>query len=215
MVDFVKPFGPSIMVDSVSDELVAILNRVGDRVAGDAAEAARLDWSHHLAGNVHREFLVAFAGEDERARVLGEIRCKALAYYEHLRAERTVPLPQAIGTEDVRFEGMWMVSQLRGDFNPAHKHGGDFSGVVYLRVPDGLEAEWAAEGEDATAGHIEFIDGRASRFSRVGHRVRPRVGTLMIFPAWLLHTVYPFRCEGERRSLSFNIVLPHLAVPLY
>jgi uncharacterized protein (TIGR02466 family) len=215
VVDFVKPFGPSIMIDSVSEELVARLNRIGDRVLAEPAESARLDWSRHLAGNVHREFLVAFADEPERARALQEIQTKALAYYEHLRSERCVPLPEPIGPDGLRFEGMWMVSQLRGDFNPAHKHGGDFSGVVYLRVPDGLEAEWEAEGEGATAGHIEFIDGRASRFSRVGHRVRPRVGMLMLFPAWLLHTVYPFRSAGERRSLSFNIVLPHLAVALY
>jgi hypothetical protein len=30
------------------------------------------------------------------------------------------------------------------------------------------------------------------------------LGKLLVFPSWLRHFVYPFKCEGERRSMSFN-----------
>lgn len=33
----------------------------------------------------------------------------------------------------------------------------------------------------------------------------PKEGRFFIFPLWLNHVVYPFRGEGERRSLSYNI----------
>lgn len=214
MAEFVKPFGPWIMVDTVSDAMVTRLNEIGDQVLADERASASLDWSHHLAGNVDKEILVPFTGEADRDRVLAELKGKVLQYYERLLAEDVVPSSraQAIAQDGVRFEGMWMVSQRAGDFNPAHMHGGDFSGVVYLRMPAGLEAEWEAEDHYPSAGIIEFIDGRPNRFGRTGYRVRPRPGMLLLFPAWLLHTVYPFRSPGERRSMSFNVVLPHLSL---
>lgn len=207
MADFVKPFGPWIMVDSVSDALLTRLNDIGDRVLADSRMSAQLDWSHHLAGNVDREVLVAFANEDERSRSLAELQGKALRYYEWLVSEQCVQQPQKLTASAFRFEGMWMVNQRAGDFNPAHMHGGDFSAVVYLRLPSAMEAEWASEDHYPTAGHIEFIDGRPNRFARTGYRVRPRPGMLLLFPAWLLHMVYPFRSDGERRSVSFNIAI--------
>ena len=33
---------------------------------------------------------------------------------------------------------------------------------------------------------------------------KPEVGMMLVFPSWLKHSVYPFYCEGERRSMSFN-----------
>lgn len=214
MAEFLKPFGPWIMVDSVSDTLLARLNEIADKLLADEQASARLDWSHHLAGNVHKEILVQFADEADRDRAFSELKTKTLQYYEHLLAENCVPLPKEIGADGVRFEGMWLVNQKAGDFNPVHRHGGDFSAVVYLRLPEEMETEWKSEDHYPTAGFIEFIDGRPNRFSRTGYRVRPRPGLLLLFPAWLLHTVYPFRCPGERRSMSFNVVLPHLAAPV-
>ena len=37
--------------------------------------------------------------------------------------------------------------------------------------------------------------------------VKPQIGDLYLFPSWLSHQVYPFRSEGERRSMAFNIHL--------
>jgi hypothetical protein len=34
---------------------------------------------------------------------------------------------------------------------------------------------------------------------------QPKTSELLIFPAWLLHTVYPFKSNVERISISFNI----------
>jgi hypothetical protein len=35
--------------------------------------------------------------------------------------------------------------------------------------------------------------------------VKPEVGTMIIFPAWLRHAVMPFSGEGERRTFSANV----------
>ena len=33
---------------------------------------------------------------------------------------------------------------------------------------------------------------------------KPKVGTMYFFPSWLQHVVYPFRGEGERRTVAAN-----------
>ena len=35
--------------------------------------------------------------------------------------------------------------------------------------------------------------------------VKPHVGQIFFFPAWLLHEGYPFRGKGLRRTISFNL----------
>jgi hypothetical protein len=44
-------------------------------------------------------------------------------------------------------------------------------------------------------------------FSKHSWMCKPHIGDLYLFPSWLLHQVYPFRSEGERRSMAFNIHL--------
>jgi Putative 2OG-Fe(II) oxygenase len=131
--------------------------------------------------------------------------------YRHLVDAGVVDNPRPVDPSELCFESIWIVSQRAGDFNPAHKHAGDFSGVIYLRLPAGLEAEWAREDHYPSAGYIEFIDGRPNDYVRSRYRLRPCVGMILLFPSWLLHLAYPFRCPGERRSLSFNVVLPRPA----
>ena len=40
--------------------------------------------------------------------------------------------------------------------------------------------------------------------------MHPNVGDLYIFPHELPHCVYPFKGEGVRRSLSFNVELEEI-----
>ena len=37
------------------------------------------------------------------------------------------------------------------------------------------------------------------------HNHVPKVGDVILFPNYLMHTAYPFNSDGERRSFSFNI----------
>lgn len=214
MPELIRPFGPSILIDEVSSELVDILNRAGDRLLADPEMSKRWDWSHKLAGNVHREVLVVFGSNEERDRVRDELKRKCILYHEMLRQHGSVwrlgpdgGEERTLTPDDLEFRGFWMVSQKAGDFNPCHSHGGDFSSVLYLRLPPGLDEEWRNEDHSPSVGAIEFIDGRPSPFSLASYRIRPRVGMLLMFPAWLAHMVYPFRSEGERRSVSFNLAI--------
>ena len=55
-----------------------------------------------------------------------------------------------------------------------------------------------------TNGTIDFINGQKNFLSKSIYNVVPRVGELILFPNYLMHTAYPFNVSGERRSFSFN-----------
>ena len=119
-------------------------------------------------------------------------------YYKH-----TINKEPADGSK-VAFR-TWVVSQYKGDFNPVHIHDANLSGVAFLKIPPGFDAEYAKEDHHPTAGCLEFLGSMPNHFARHSYIAKPEVGDFYLFPSWLTHQVYPFRSEGERRSLAFNI----------
>jgi hypothetical protein len=98
---------------------------------------------------------------------------------------------------------LWLNVQRAGDYNPTHTHGGSFSGVIFLQVPpqigpDRFDGQLCFHGPEEW--HIQsFRTGMAEY-------VLPVPGEFFVFPAWQPHSVAPFRGEGERWSLAFNVV---------
>ena len=68
-------------------------------------------------------------------------------------------------------------------------------------MPESVEKDEEREH----AGWIEFLYGTPQIFIDPKYSVKPHVGQIFIFPAWLLHQVYPFRGKGLRRTISFNV----------
>lgn len=85
-----------------------------------------------------------------------------------------------------------------GDFNKPHTHPGVmWSGVFYVDPGE-------CDPKPADNGKIEFIDPRPGTMNLTKRKIRPVAGQLLIFPAWLMHYVNPFRGRGERISIAFN-----------
>ena len=112
-----------------------------------------------------------------------------------------------------RIVDAWVVSQKENDYIPVHTHHNQkesckISGILYLKVPEQLEkpsTDTAIKG--GKDGQIVFTGmGGADPFSTtVQFNLPPQVGWLYLFPSSLNHQVYPFKGEGERRGISFNI----------
>ena len=56
-----------------------------------------------------------------------------------------------------------------------------------------------------TNGTIDFINGQKNFLSKSIYNLNPKVGDLVLFPNYLMHTVYPFNIDAERISFSFNV----------
>ena len=107
----------------------------------------------------------------------------------------------------------WIVSQYAGDYNPVHAHGSDISAIVYLKVPPQIKKSFETIGKNdqpCVDGCIHFIFGQYHEPSlqNFGPRiVLPEVGDMYVFPGYIQHAVYPFKGDGERRCISFNVNL--------
>lgn len=107
-------------------------------------------------------------------------------------------------SHDIEGQG-WVNINGKGGFNTPHDHTGfHWSGCYYVNVPDN-QAE--------RSGFIEFLDPRGSTGIRAPEvsmlfapkfQVRPRAGTMLIFPSYLTHWVYPNQDDEDRISIAFN-----------
>lgn len=111
----------------------------------------------------------------------------------------------------------WANINRAGDANEFHIHPASlWSGVYY--VDDAGAADDPAQG-----GELELLDPRGAApamyapllaFAGPGglsvgatELVRPKSGRVVLFPAWLYHQVRPYRGQGERISIAFNLSL--------
>jgi len=220
-IETIIPFGPAILKTSIPSYVVDNLNVHCDETLADPQKLKDYDYSEQLAGNVKKEFKLSgefLKKEENFSNILRKLAERMIAVdtrgsekqlnFSYLR---NAP-PSTTNIDRKYITGcqiltVWCVSQWGGDFNPLHIHSGDLSGVLYLKVPEGLEEEYKNEDHHPAVGDIEFITGTPQAFSRNSVKTSPKVGDLYVFPAWLHHTAYPFRTKNqERRSISFNII---------
>ena len=109
------------------------------------------------------------------------------------------------------FNSCWINDQIEREYNPAHTHYGEsplgLSSVLFLKVPKSVsEAKQTLnKDEPVKDGRLEFIAYTKTFMGENQYLVTPQVGDLYLFPYELPHLVYPFKGEGVRRSLSFNL----------
>ena len=100
---------------------------------------------------------------------------------------------------------LWVVKQQKNEYNPVHYHDGQLSGVGYLKIPKNMTLNKMIKNKKIkTNGTIDFINGQINFLSKSIYNIIPKIGDLIIFPNYLMHTAYPFNVDGERRSFSFN-----------
>ena len=97
--------------------------------------------------------------------------------------------------------GPWINFQTKGEFNPLHEHSGDISAIMFLDIPK----EIAEENKDdqhqcMRIGCLEFAYDNSCCSV-----ITPKTGMIFLFPANLRHTVYPFKSDVERITMSFNL----------
>ena len=192
--DIYQPFGPSILKVKMPQSYVNLFNAEADRILYDDKLSKEYDWSHNLAGNVKKEIAI------DHNKIKGFPEFIVTMSDQYL----SKVLPEWTTDAKVSFR-VWVVSQYAGDFNPVHIHDANLSGVAFLKVPSGFNEEYKKEDHHPTAGCLEFLGSIPNHFARHSYTVKPEVGDFYLFPSWLAHQVYPFRCEGERRSMSFNV----------
>lgn len=90
-----------------------------------------------------------------------------------------------------------------GDWQAPHMHpttGNLASGVYYVDVPEKPKPE----------GCIEFLNPHPVAHHHgisLTRRLHPKTGDLIIFPPYYIHYVYPFKGQGQRAIVAFDVLL--------
>lgn len=91
--------------------------------------------------------------------------------------------------------------------NIDHIHNQVFSGVFYLNCPEG-SGELVIRNESINRLWMgSFMSEEKTEHTAESIHMIPEEGKLILFPAYLPHSVLPNRHNEERISISFNIML--------
>ena len=191
MLKVLSPFGPKIAKLNFSKQLIQKINNEVDKINTNKLLVNKLDYSKKLVGQVKQEISLP---RSFVKRNLESIIFKNINDF----------LNKILGKKSrkIKIKNFWVVRQFSNEYNPIHFHDGHISGVGYLKVPKFSESK---KKSLKTNGTIDFINGSKMFLNESIYNHSPKVGDVLLFPNYLMHTAYPFSTKGERRSFSFNV----------
>ena len=186
-----RAFGPTIGKSKLSKKIIQNINEYVDGIT----ISKRNDYSSKLASQIKNEIK------------LSSIFIKKNISKELIKNIRDYLLKSDIKKiKEIKIINVWVVKQLKNEYNPVHYHEGQLSGVGYLKIPKNMNQNKLVKNKKImTNGTIDFINGQKNFLSKSIYNINPKLGDLVIFPNYLMHTAYPFNIDGERRSFSFNV----------
>jgi len=186
----IKPFGPSIGKTKISKKFFDKLNKEFDK----KSKLKKIDYSSKLASQINKEL-----------KISNKFIKKNLEKELKRSISKFLLNEKLIKVKEIKILNLWVVRQFKGEYNPIHYHEGDLLGVGYLKLPKRMiDNKMVKNKKIKTNGTIDFINGQRGFLNKSIHNIIPKIKDLIIFPNYLMHTVYPFNIEGERRSFSFN-----------
>jgi hypothetical protein len=165
--------------------------------------------NHALAGNIEHEYKLIKTTkyiENLIAPYITEYEKK----YKYLKKINILSKDLPLGISDFA----WVNFMKKHEFNPVHNHSGVFSFVMWIDVPYSIEDEMkqsnCKSSNRSVPGHFEFL--YADILGEINEYPIPvdktYNNTLVIFPAKMMHLVYPFSTSDEYRiSVSGNYKL--------
>ena len=173
-----RAFGPTIGKGKLSRKFIDIINTQIDK----STITQKNDYSSKLASQIKNELKLpnSFIKKNLSTELIKNIK-------NYLKTSEIEKI------KEIKIINLWVVKQLKNEYNPIHYHDGQLSGVGYLKIPKNMN------------GTIDFINGQRGFLSKSIYNLNPKVGDLLLFPNYLMHTAYPFNIDAERRSFSFNV----------
>ena len=197
----VSPFGPKIAILKIPNKIIKQINVEVDNILSNKDKIKKNDYSKKLVGQVKQEFQLSKIFIN---KYLKNFINSSVKNYIKKGCNRNI--------KKIKFHNLWIVRQFKNEYNPIHFHSGDISGVGYLKVPNNITK---GDKKIETHGTIDFIHGSKSFLNNSIFNHKPKVGDLILFPNYLMHTAYPFKIDGERRSFSFNLSLDKKTMDIF
>ena len=185
-----RAFGPTLGKSKLSKKIIYSLNDYVEK----SHISKKNDYSSKLASQIKSEIKISnsFIKKNLSKELIKNIK----NYLEKSDIKKI---------KEVKIINLWVVRQFKNEYNPIHYHDDQLSGVGYLQIPKNMNRNKLVRNKKIkTNGTIDFINGQKNFLSKSIYNLNPKLGDLIIFPNYLMHTAYPFNVDGERRSFSFN-----------
>ena len=186
-----RAFGPTLGKSKLSKKIIRVINNHVDKTT----ISPKNDYSSKLASQIKNEikFTKSFIVKNLSKELIKNIK-------NYLKQSDVKNI------QEIQIINLWAVRQFKNEYNPIHYHDGQLSGVGYLKIPKNMNQNKMVKNKKIkTNGTIDFINGQRSFLSKSIYNLNPKLGDLILFPNYLMHTAYPFNIDGERRSFSFNV----------
>jgi uncharacterized protein (TIGR02466 family) len=185
-------------MDEINREIFEIVHKLRTLYAADDHENEALSGTITTYGGYQTSKKMMFLDRKEDAvqRLRKEIILPGTSRYLQMAYENKVEAKQ---TRLVS----WANILSTGDWQAPHMHpsiGNLASGVYYVTVPEKPKPE----------GCIEFLNPHPVAHHHgisLTRRLYPQTGDLIIFPPYYIHYVYPFKGEGDRVIIAFDVIL--------
>ena len=187
----ISPFGPKIAVIKIPKKIIILINKEVETILKNKEKLKKSNYSNKLVGQVKQEFQLpkSFITKNLEKVIFNEV-------------EKYVFQTLGKKVKKISIKNFWIVRQFNNEYNPIHYHDGHISGVGYLKIPKFISKNNKKSKIDGT---IDFVNGNKMFLSDSIYNHQPKVGDVILFPHYLMHTAYPFKSTGERRSFSFNL----------
>jgi len=200
---------------------ISMVNDLNDYLDEYKEDQDKKSLADSLVGQISQGEQLLMDNEDSRLKEYSEFVCSLGADYINFFFNNTgnkLDQPKAIAIDET-----WSVHSYAGDYNPIHDHGTKtimgISTTGWTKVPQQILDQPTAgspqyslyQSSGDCDGYIAFNYGRNELMNTTRLRppqsfvIKPIVGKLLVFPSWLQHMVYPFKGEGERRTVASNL----------
>ena len=185
-----RAFGPTIGKSKLSKKIINTLNKHINK----SQLSKKNDYSSKLASQIKNE-----------VKIPNSVINKSMSKELIKNIKDYLTMSEVKKVKSIKIINLWVVRQFKNEYNPIHYHNGQLSGVGYLQIPKNMNQNKLVKNKKfQTNGTIDFINGQKNFLSKSIYNLNPKLGDLLIFPNYLMHTAYPFNIDGERRSFSFN-----------
>ena len=185
-----RAFGPTIGKSKLSKRFINMLNKHINK----SQLSKKNDYSSKLASQIKNE-----------VKIPNSVINKSISKELIKNIKNYLTMSEVKKVKSIKIINLWVVRQFKNEYNPIHYHDGQLSGVGYLQIPKKMNQNKLVKNKKfQTNGTIDFINGQKNFLSKSIYNLNPKLGDLLIFPNYLMHTAYPFNIDGERRSFSFN-----------
>ena len=111
---------------------------------------------------------------------------------------------------DIKLDSLWININGKGHSNNLHHHPlADLSGVFWIKTPiDCGKIEFSSPHNFVQGKELKISNPKYAEDNNVfaSYYFDPHAGSVLIFPSFLYHQVYPNNSNEDRISVSFNLL---------